>query len=400
MKVIVSQYGSRRRYMIPQLLHDRNCLKYLYTDSTSQSILGRIAKILSLIIGNRPALTRLCNRVTGIPSSKVKNNDRLQIRQVVNHILKRSVLSDVENIFEGSSSIYKRWGVADADWLYTMFIENFEFTKYAKEQGVKVLTDIYENPYIWTELEKEIEKEAYSPIKHLKELYHAQAVVRSLYIDDLLATADQYLVPSEYVRDSLKASPCYDESKVNIIPYVSSVKNKTYNNNPIPGRIIWIGNDVVRKGLCYCAEAASKLKDRYPGLDFRIIGPIPNELKTSDYYKDLNFIGYCNKAQLEEEFQKADIFVFPTLAEGFAAVLLEASSFGVPIITTKASGFSYNAPCVFIERHSSEAIIKSVSDFLENREIRNSYSRRIFDYSQSLGESQFGDKLVELLETK
>lgn len=397
MKVIVSQYGSRRRYMIPQLLYERNCLEALYTDSTADSVLGYLVRIVVKWFGKNSGFSRLANRKTGLPKFLVKSNDWLQVKLFFNKILHRPILNDVTLVFEGSSTAFKRWGLRRADWLYTMFIENYDFTQYAKAHGVKIVADIYENPYIWEELVSEIEREEYKGIAYLKELYQAQAVLRAKYIDCLLETADKYLVPSEYVRECLMKSHKYDESKVNVIPYVSSVRNKEYNNNPVKGRIIWIGNDVVRKGLCYCAAAATFLKKKYDYIDFRIIGPIPEKIKSDSFYKDLNFIGYCNKSELEVEFRNADMFVFPTLAEGFAAVLLEASSFGVPIITTHASGFSTSAPCLFINKHSTEDIVDAVSKLIDNRQYRQKLSIQTFNYSQSIGESDFGDKLMNLL---
>ena len=386
--------------MIPQLLHRHGCLSALYTDSTSDSLLGKFAEKLARYFGSKGSLARLANRKTGLPKNRVKTNDLLQIKLILNRLLGRSTLDSVTTIFEGSAKQYKKWGVGDADWLYAMFIENYDFTRFAKEQGLKVIVDIYEDPYIWEELLDEISKKEYGAIRHLKEFYEAQAILRQNYIDNILETADKYLVPSEYVKKCLERNPKYDASKVNIIPYASSVNNKKYCNNAVVGRIIWVGNDAVRKGLCYCAEAASILKRRYGLLDFRIIGRLPEGLKKDPFYKDLNFIGYCNKSQLEEEFKKADMFVFPTLAEGFAAVLLEASSFGVPVITTDASGFPSSAPCIFIEKHNVDEIVEAVSSMIENRKARDILSKITFDYSQSIGKSEFGDRLMELLRSE
>lgn len=400
MKVSVSQYGARRRYMIPQILEKEGILDTLYTDSTADSFLGQIASFINNRIKSSAALRKLSNRKTCIPSDKVYSDDLLQVRIFLNQLLKKPVLRNVSAIFEGSSKRFIHHGIGEIDWLYTMFIENLDFARYAKSKGVKIIADIYENPFIWEELLAEIDKTAYRSIRYLRPLYEAQAILRRKYVDRMLQMADQYLVPSEYVRDSLKKSNQYCDEKVNIIPYVSSIRNNEYNNSPIIGRIIWVGNDVVRKGLSYCAEAATQLKKKYSNIDFRIIGPVPDELRQDGYYKDLTFVGYCNKFQLEKEFKSADMFVFPTLAEGFAGVLLEASSFGVPIITTDASGFSRNAPCVFIPKNDSLAIINEVSRMMEDREYRDNMSHALFDYSQKIGASQFSDKLLNLLYTK
>lgn len=400
MKVIVSQYGSRRRYMIPQILESNGMLAGLYTDSTSESLFGRIAHFVCKHIKSVTSLQRLTRRKTGVPSYKVHTHDGLQIKLLVNRLLKKPVINDVETIFEGSASHFISCGIPKADWLYTMFIENYEFASFAKKRGIKILADIYENPYIWRELESELEKDAYRCIGQLKEFYVSQAILREKYLDRLLETADQYLVPSEYVKNCIKRSANYSEDKVNVIPYASSVKNKSYSNKPVKGRIIWIGNDPIRKGLCYCAEAATKLTNLGYDIDFRIIGKLPSEFATDNFYKNLNFKGYCNKEQLEEEFIKADMFVFPTLAEGFAGVLLEAASFGVPIITTDASGFSSDAPCIFVEKKNSDIIVDAIIKVIEDRDFRNSLSKQTFDYSQSLCPNSFEKELINLLESK
>lgn len=245
-------------------------------------------------------------------------------------------------------------------------------------------------------------KDRFDTVKEKEMHIMAHYNLRLEYIDRLLEIADQYLVPSAYVAHSLKInSKSYDEKKVNIIPYVSSVKNNNYDNKPIRGRIIWIGNDPVRKGLVYALRAIKKLKGVFPEIDFRVIGLIPPEIQRSPSWEDLNFIGYCNKEQLKEEFRLADMCVFPTLAEGFAGSLLEAASFGVPIITTHASGFGEDFPGIFVERKSVDDIIRAVTFLLENRIEREEISHKIFDYSHIIyNEHSFEKLLIDLLREK
>lgn len=398
MKVIVTQYGARRRYLVPQILSENNLLQYLYTDSYKKSVLGKIVFWLSKIGVRNTSLDRLRKRDPQLPKKRIRTNDCLQLKLFFYKMVKASNEKIIEIIFEGNSSCFIKWGCKDADWLYAMYIETFEYTKYAKMAGVKILVDIYENPYIFKILAEEIERlPELNCISYLKEEFIAQYKIRMKYIDQLLEIADQYLIPSEYVKESLRQSPSFNENKVNIIPYVSSVINAVYNNNPVKGRIIWIGNDPVRKGLVYSVRAVRKLKEKYPFIDFRVIGPMPEEIVKSENFKDLNFIGYLNEEQLKYEFSKADMYVFPTLAEGFAGSLLEAAGFGVPIITTHASGFGDDFPGIFIEEKNVNDIVCAVSFLLENREKRASISCKIFEYSQSYNKDYFKDRLLTLL---
>lgn len=401
-KVIVTQYGARRRYLIPQILHRNNMLEYLYTDSCKYSKLGKLAAYLDLRGLKVASLNRLQRRQPLLPLGKIKTSDMLQIKLFIQKLFNSEKSKSIYTVFEGNSSTFKRWGCAKADWLYAMYIETFEFTRYAKEHGLKILADIYEDPYIFKELADEVQKiEEYHSVAYMENDFMAHYNLRLEYIDKLLEIADQYLVPSAYVAHSLKInSKSYDEKKVNIIPYVSSVKNNNYDNKPIRGRIIWIGNDPVRKGLVYALRAIKKLKGVFPEIDFRVIGLIPPEIQRSPSWEDLNFIGYCNKEQLKEEFRLADMCVFPTLAEGFAGSLLEAASFGVPIITTHASGFGEDFPGIFVERKSVDDIIRAVTFLLENRIEREEISHKIFDYSHIYNEHSFEKLLIDLLRGK
>ncbi|MFT4224757.1 glycosyltransferase family 4 protein [Dysgonomonas sp.] len=399
MKIIVAQYGARRRYLIPQIFFNRGLLLALYTDSYRGSWLGKIAKFLKKIGYKNSSVERLVRRNPQLPSQKIKANDWLQLRLFKYELLGESPNKTIEEIFEGSSKKFIQWGVQNADWLYAMYIENFEFTKYAKENRVKVIADIYENPYIFRELADEIDNNPeFSCIKHLKREHLAQAGLRLKYLDNLLAVADKYIIPSEYVKDALSKSPTFDANKVNIVPYISSTLNDKYDNNPIEGRIIWVGNDPVRKGLVYCLRAINELKKEYPNIDFRVIGPIPSEVAESPYFESLNFIGYLTKEELLNEYRLADMFVFPTLAEGFAGSLLEAASYGVPIITTLASGFSKDFPGIFIDYKDSDAIVRSITKLLKDRELRNKISQDIYEYSHGVDIKSFGDKLTKLFD--
>jgi len=54
--------------------------------------------------------------------------------------------------------------------------------------------------------------------------------------------------------------------------------------------------------------------------------------------RSLSFLGRVPRDRIHEEFQTADLFVLPTLAEGSAEVTYEALAAGLPVITTKSAG--------------------------------------------------------------
>ncbi|MDP8248106.1 MAG: glycosyltransferase family 4 protein [Candidatus Tritonobacter lacicola] len=109
-------------------------------------------------------------------------------------------------------------------------------------------------------------------------------------------------------------------------------------------RLLFVGEVRPRKGLEYLIEAVAMLKDM--DIFLSIVGDLTFE---SDYYEALRgkareleieervlFLGRVPSEELTAQYRSADIFILSSLLEGFGIVLLEAMSFGLPIIATKA----------------------------------------------------------------
>ena len=398
-KVIVSQYGARRRYLVPKVFYNANVLSCLYTDSCNHSLLGKVAKFCVNRTFSFSPLSKLARRDTGIPRCYVRSSDFLQLKLLILRFLKTSTFRYILEIFQGNAERFVAWGTNNATHLYTMYFENIEFTKYCKKHGLKIIADIYEDPYIFEELQHEINNcSELQCVLHLKRQYEDYYRLRREYIDEILDVADIYVIPSEFVMNKLQRSSAYSADKAHVIPYASSLQPSKSCSTPIKGRILWVGNDPIRKGLVYCQRASHILKQNGNQIDFRIIGPIMPEIVNSADFHDLNFVGYCNKEQLENELIHADMVVFPTLSEGFAASLLEAAAYGIPIITSHASGFSKSSPAIFVNPRDVDKIVECVESLLNNRALRDEISMKMLEYSDSLSPDTFANSVLELLE--
>lgn len=93
---------------------------------------------------------------------------------------------------------------------------------------------------------------------------------------------------------------------------------------------LFVGHVKVRKGITEIFEVARLL----PNIDFIIVGPVqelPDNIEKPD---NILLVGEVDHEQVSSYLEKADVFFFPSRTEGFANVMLETMSEGLPIIAT------------------------------------------------------------------
>ncbi len=398
-KIIVSQIGARHRYVIPRVLDKSGLLYRLYTDSSTYSFLGRCASLLKKLHIISKSLSRLLGRRIAVSKDKVYSSDLLFVKSIINKLCFRSNIETQMMVYDGMSQKCIRWGVGEADCVYGMYFENFSFLKYAKSKGLKIVVDIYERPLTYKLLTEEIRSnEEYSVFEASIVENERKHKVRMQYIEDLLSLADYYTIPSYKVIESLRSFSNFEERKVFYLPYASSIVPVCYKWKPQKHRVLFVGSDIVNKGVLYCAMAATKLKGKYSDIDFRIVGLSRDYKTSSPVFDNLNFVGFLNKEQLEAEYCSAEVFVFPTMFEGFAGAVIEAASCGCPIITTDNAGMdSEEFPAIFIPEKNVDAIFGSVVMIFEDSYLRDSLSKRVYDYSKNFAPEKYERKLVNFL---
>lgn len=105
-------------------------------------------------------------------------------------------------------------------------------------------------------------------------------------------------------------------------------------------KLICVSRLIDRKGISYLLRALATLPDCH----LTLAGDGPKEPALRQLAKHLGlghrvrFRGYVPNEELCREYQKADLFVLPTLAEAQGNVILEAMSCGLPVVATAVGG--------------------------------------------------------------
>ena len=152
-----------------------------------------------------------------------------------------------------------------------------------------------------------------------------------------MTLADLTLVPSRYAEATIREF--YPDKDIALAPYGVDAEFWTPGpSNKLSGplRFIYAGHASLRKGTPLLIEAWSKAKLREAELT--IVGPWTlADSKRRSLPPAIRWFPPCSPWALRDRYRESDVFVFPSFAEGFGLVLLEAMACGLPAISSEAT---------------------------------------------------------------
>ena len=395
-KVITIQIGARHRYAVPRLLHEAGHLEALYTDSNGTFGLGRLlGRVPKSILPS--AAKRLVQRtISGIPESKVRSTDMLVLWE---SLLRRVSSSDFDFDLKRDSIFSRsllRWGLCDADWVYSMFGEGWTFIESAKRQGTKIALDIFVNPITHriVESERRLFPDWEQPDNADFERLESDLCKR-------IALADMLLCPANSVVEGLKSYSPFVAEKVRVVPYGFAADARRAAATPIPGRVLFGGTACLRKGIHYLAQAAAIVSSSFPKYAFRVAGAAGANITSKPECARLRFLGALTRRDFLAELEAADLFVLPTLAEGSATAIYEALAMGVPVVTTKSAGsvVTDGREGYIVPERDVSTLVTAIIKITTDRKRRTAMSQEALQTAMEYSEARWGDRIIGALQS-
>jgi glycosyltransferase involved in cell wall biosynthesis len=108
--------------------------------------------------------------------------------------------------------------------------------------------------------------------------------------------------------------------------------------------VLFLGRITRQKGPEFFVRAAARVAERVDHVKFVIAGagdqlPSIVELVGELGLKDMvEFTGFLHGPEVEQAYQKADVYAMPSVSEPFGLTALEAARQGVPVVLSKNSG--------------------------------------------------------------
>jgi glycosyltransferase involved in cell wall biosynthesis len=134
-----------------------------------------------------------------------------------------------------------------------------------------------------------------------------------------------------------------------------------------PLRVLFLGLINLRKGVARLLEAARILRNE--PVEFWMVGPVeianPEAIERAGPVK---WFGSVTRKRAAEFYKNADVFILPTLSDGFAITQLEAQARGLPVIASKNCGNVVEAGVngTILEQPTAEHISAAIRDYIAN----------------------------------
>lgn len=195
--------------------------------------------------------------------------------------------------------------------------------------------------------------------------------------------ADHIVVNSSWSMKSLVAEGVPAE-KIRLVPLAYEAVSESIAfrrrypaafSSDRPLRVLFLGQINLRKGAGPLFDAIRLLRKQ--NVEFRMVGPlqvdVPSDLKSNARVK---WFGSVPRLEVDRHYREADVFILPTLSDGFGLTQLEAQSWKLPVVASGHCGevVSNGANGAILEEVSGDAIAGVLSGFLRSPETLSAMS--------------------------
>jgi glycosyltransferase involved in cell wall biosynthesis len=210
--------------------------------------------------------------------------------------------------------------------------------------------------------------------------YDPQADLWKLVLRDC-ADADLLLVNSEFVKKTF-INQGYPAAKVRVAylgvrPEFFNLKQDYRIDGPV--RILFTGNFDVRKGVRLLLEAVRLGRQAGLDLQLELMGNLDNGAACLQPGDEVFFhhTPFAPADEVAAAFARADLFVFPTFAEGSSRSGMEAAAAGLPIITTENCGLplEHGKSALYVPINDSNALAEAIKRAASDEALRRFLGR-------------------------
>ena len=211
---------------------------------------------------------------------------------------------------------------------------------------------------------------------------------RQAMIEQGVAAEKVVVIPLCYETDGTNPAAEKAEREMGVAPSFSRHR---------PLRVLFLGQVILRKGIQYLVEAAKLLREE--PVQFTIVGPsgLTSEAIAS-VPDNVCFHGRVNRDETAAWYREADIFVLPTISDGFAITQIEAMAHGLPVIATPNCGavVTDGVDGFIVPVRDGEALAKTIVRYAAEPGLLSAHRRAALTKSNQFTLEHLTDNLLQL----
>lgn len=205
-------------------------------------------------------------------------------------------------------------------------------------------------------------------------------------LQQVLKNADEVVALTNRMKQEMKK--IYNR-EISIIPNGIDIESlKEFQKKTIhktnTKKIIFVGSLYQVKGVSYLIHAMKRITENNKNIELLIVGDgydreyLKNLVMQLNLEKSVIFIGEIPHDEVAKYLSNADVFVLPSLSEGFPNILLEAMAVGIPIVATKVGGLpeiiTDNKNGFLVEPKNSDQLADKILHLLRSPKLQKQIS--------------------------
>lgn len=228
--------------------------------------------------------------------------------------------------------------------------------------------------------------------------------------------SDKIIAVSESTKKDLEFYYHIDPANINVIPlginkFEPVQEDIIYfkNINHIPSRyVLYLGTIEPRKNIKGLVRAFNILKEKigFEDVELIIIGKkgwkfkeILSEIESSPFKSMIRYLGHIPDEERALYYSGATIFVYPSFFEGFGSPVLEAMSYGVPVITSTNSSLPSvsGGAGLLIDPYNISDLAEAMTTLMSDSVIHARMSKMGLERSSLYNWNKVAQKTLDLL---